>query len=138
MTDVNHAQDAPIQPYPQPPYQQAYGEQAYAPQPYAQQPYGQPYPPQAQPFAVPPTRKRRRIFLWFFLAIQALFLIWIIAGIGSASGDPSDCGSLSKETCNNAEAVGTGIGVVLVVGLWMVVDFLLGVGYAIYRLAKRP
>ncbi|MCP3423816.1 hypothetical protein [Nocardioides pinisoli] len=83
-------------------------------------------------------KKKRRIFLWFFLAVQVLFIIWIIAGIGSAGGDATDCGSLSQETCNDARDVGTGIGVALVVGLWMVVDFLLGVGYAIYRLAKRP
>lgn len=87
---------------------------------------------------VAPDKKKRRIFLWFFLAVQALFIIWIIAGISGAGGDPSDCGSLSKETCNDAEAVGTGIGVALVIGLWMVVDFLLAVGYGIYRLAKRP
>ncbi len=83
-------------------------------------------------------KKKRRIFLWFFLAIQLLFIIWIIAGLGSAGGDPEDCGSLSKSACNDAEAVGTGIGVFLIVVFWMIVDFLLGVGYAIYRLAKRP
>lgn len=87
---------------------------------------------------VQPVKKKRRLFLWFFLAVQALFIIWIIAGISGAGGDPSDCGSLSKEACNDAEAVGTGIGVALVIGLWMVVDFLLAVGYGIYRLAKRP
>jgi len=119
MTEDSGVQ-APTQPYAQPPY----------PQP----PYGQHYAP--QPPA--PARKKRRMFLWFFLAVQALFLIWIISGIAGASGDPSDCGSLSKEACNDAEAVGTGIGVFLVVVLWMVVDFLLGVGYAIYRLARRP
>lgn len=88
--------------------------------------------------AMPPVKKKRRIFLWFFLVIQALFLIWIIAGLGSSSGDATDCGSLSQEACNDAEAVGTGIGVILIIVLWMMVDFLLAVGYVIYRLAKRP
>ncbi|MCW2738620.1 hypothetical protein [Nocardioides sp.] len=83
-------------------------------------------------------KKKKRIFLWVFLAIQLLFIVWIIGGASGANGDPNDCGSLSKEACNDAEAVGTGIGVFLIVILWMVVDFFLAVGYGIYRLAKRP
>lgn len=71
-------------------------------------------------------KKKRRIFMWFFLTIQALFLIWIIGGISSAN------------PATDAEAVGTGIGVALIIGLWMAVDFLLAIGYGIYRLAKRP
>lgn len=85
-----------------------------------------------------PVKKKRRIFLWFFLAIQVLFIIWIIAGASSGSGQPDDCGTLSAETCNTASDAGTAIGVFLVIVFWMIVDFLLGVGYAIYRLAKRP
>ena len=85
-----------------------------------------------------PTKKKKRIFLWFFLAIQALFILWIVTGLGGASGNATDCGSLDQETCNAAEDIGTGLGVMMVVVFWMVVDFLLGVGYAIYRLAKRP
>lgn len=68
---------------------------------------------------------------------QALFIIWIIAGIAQASGQPSNCQGLSAQTCNNASDVGTGIGVALIIVLWMVVDFLLGVIYGVYRLAKR-
>lgn len=83
-------------------------------------------------------RRKRRIFMWVFLAVQALFLFWIIAGAHSGSGQPSDCGSLSAKTCNDASDAGTAIGVILIVGVWCVVDFLMGVGYAVYRLAKRP
>jgi hypothetical protein len=84
-------------------------------------------------------RKKKRVFLWFFLAVQAIFLVWIISGMNAASGGPTgDCGSLSKAACNDAQDIGTGIGVMLVVGLWMTVDFFLAVGYGIYRLAKRP
>jgi uncharacterized membrane protein len=96
-----------------------------------------------QPFPVStegttPVKKKKRIFLWIFLAIQLLFIIWIVAGIASAGGDPGDCGSLSKEACNDAESVGTGIGVFLIVVLWFFVDFFLAIGYGVYRLAKRP
>jgi Protein of unknown function (DUF2510) len=96
-----------------------------------------PTPPQhVQPSAAPP-KKRPRIFMWVFLAIQALFLVWIIGGIASGSGTPKHCGSLSQHACNTAANVGTGIGVALIVGLWIVVDFLLGVTYLIVRLARR-
>lgn len=85
-----------------------------------------------------PTKKKKRIFMWFFLAVQVLFIVWIVAGVGGASGDATDCGSLSQQACNDARDVGTGIGVIMIIVFWMIVDFLLAVGYGIYRLAKRP
>ncbi|GAB3991856.1 hypothetical protein [Nocardioides marmoraquaticus] len=90
-----------------------------------------------QQFESQPPKKKKRIFLWFFLAVQLLFIIWIFAGIGAA-GEATDCGTLDQETCQAASDVGTGIGVILIIGLWMIVDFFLAVGYVIYRLAKRP
>lgn len=63
----------------------------------------------------PAPRKKRRIFLWFFLAVQALFIFWITAGASTASGTPEDCGDLSAEMCNDASDVGTGIGVFLII-----------------------
>ena len=86
--------------------------------------------------AKPP--KKKRIFLWFFLAIQVLFLVWVIAGASTGSGQPTDCGNLSAQACNDTSDAGTAIGVALLIVFWCVVDFILGVGYAIYRLAKRP
>ena len=103
--------------------------------------------PPAEPQADPsmwtgPARPRRtkRVFMWVFLAIQALFLIWVISGAATAGGTPADCATsgLDLETCNAASDVGTGIGVAIIVGAWFFVDVFLGVGYAVYRLAKRP
>ena len=85
-----------------------------------------------------PPKKKRRVFIWVFLAIQVLFLVWVIAGASSAGGDATDCGTLDQESCNAAADIGTGIGVFIVIVLWCIVDFLLAVGYLIYRLAKRP
>ncbi len=82
-------------------------------------------------------RRKKRVFLWVFLAIQAAFITWLIVGSAGAGGTPADCGTLSAATCNDAEVVGAGIGLFLVVALWMITDFLVGGGYAIYRLAKR-
>lgn len=82
-------------------------------------------------------KKKRRVFLWVYAAIQALFIAWIVSGIVGAQGTPTDCGSLSAETCNAAADAGTAIGVALVVALWVVVDIIVGGSYAVYRLAKR-
>lgn len=70
--------------------------------------------------------KRHRIFMWFFLVVQLLFAAWVIAGIASGSENTTD-----------AENAGTAIGVGLLVLLWFFVDCFLGVGYAVYRLARR-
>ena len=74
-------------------------------------------------------KRKKRIFMWVFLAVQALFLIWIISAV---SADPTaDC----KGGCEDAA---TGIAVFFQIMVWCVTDFLLGVGYLIYRVAKRP
>ena len=82
-------------------------------------------------------RRKRRVFLWVFLAVQALFIIWLIVGISSASGPATDCGTLDQPSCNDAESVGTAIGAGLIIVFWAIVDFILAVTYAIYRLTKR-
>ncbi|MFI6412209.1 hypothetical protein [Streptomyces sp. NPDC050585] len=81
--------------------------------------------------------RRRRVFLWVFLAVQLLFLIWLIGGVSSGAGTPADCGTLDRETCNEAENAGTAIGAGVVILLWAAVDVILGVSYAVYRLARR-
>ncbi len=81
-------------------------------------------------------RKKRRVFLWVFLTIQALFIVWIVAAI--ASSGPSDCNGLDAQTCQDASNTGTAIGVSLVIVFWAIVDIILGISYGIYRLAKRP
>jgi hypothetical protein len=114
----------------------------------------------AQPYAYQQAaapRRKRRVFLWIFLAIQVLFIVWIIAGI--ATRNPSvasqvatycagngwqplftshaDCMTHYANGLNEASNAGKGIGLVLVIVFWCVVDFLVGGGYAVYRLAKR-
>lgn len=83
-----------------------------------------------------PQAKKRRIFLWFFLAVQVLFLIWVIGG-ASSGNDMSHCGGLSTQTCNDAQNVGKGIGVMLIVLFWFFADAFLGIVYGVYRLASR-
>lgn len=73
-----------------------------------------------------PAKKKHRVFLWFFLAVQALFVLWLIVGLSTANTG----GDAAKEA-------GTAIGAALVFGLWVGVDFILGLTYGIYRLATR-
>lgn len=139
MTQPNEAQPH----YGQPP--------AYAPQ------YGQPPAYYQPPTAAP--RKKRRVFLWVFLAIQVIFIIWIIAGVASSPAGPSaaaqaaqqcahggwvglfksqaDCQVHYAHALNDAGAAGKGIGVALIIIVWVVVDFFLGLSYGIYRLASH-
>jgi hypothetical protein len=105
-------------------------------QPWPQAPqYGQqPYPPYQ-----PPPKRRRRVFVWVFLAIQVLFVVLVIAGAASGHGAAANCHEqyLTHAQCANASETGTAIGVGLVVVLWAVVDIILGVSYGIWRLARR-
>jgi hypothetical protein len=151
----------------QPPPGQDYYPQAPNRQQYYQQQPGQGYyPPRPQqsyysPDAVQPQRppkSKRRIFLWVFLAIQALFILWLVAGIATVHTGPTqaqlaqgcynhawyplfksqaDCVKHYGGALQDAGDTGKAIGVGLIVLLWVVVDFFLGVGYGIYKLATR-
>lgn len=111
-------------------------------------------PPPAPPASRGEQRERpwyKSWFLWFFLAIQLIFIIWLAVGVGDATGTLQDCSGLSREVppdeimspydeCqieNAGTETGTAIGAGLVIGLWVAVDFILAVSYGIYRLAKR-
>ena len=88
--------------------------------------------------AAPQPKKKKRVFMWVFLAIQAIFIFWLIAGITSAGGDADTAnGVLTQQEANDAAAVGTGIGVMLVLVLWCIVDFLMLAVWAVTRLARR-
>lgn len=132
--------------YPSTPQQQTWAPRTPAapdPQPSHQAGRTQGSPPSQIPHQGPPAphrRKRRRVFFWVFLAVQILFLIWVIAGISSGSGTSDSCEGLTGDSlklCEDAGDIGTTIGVGLVVGFWVAADFILGLTYVIYRLASR-
>ncbi len=80
-----------------------------------------------------PKKRKRHVFRWVFLAIQVLFLVWIIGGAGSAVDNCAGETGQALEACEAGTAVGAGIGVFLILFLWMMVDVILGVGYFIMR-----
>ncbi|MEV8318586.1 hypothetical protein AB0Q95_30975 [Streptomyces sp. NPDC059900] len=75
--------------------------------------------------------------MWAFLALQVIFLLWAVLGARTGAGTPDDCGPLDAQTCNDAANTGTAIGVGLVIVLWAAVDIILGITYAVVRLARR-
>jgi len=113
----------------------------------------------AAPAHIAPPKRKRRVFLWIFLAIQAIFIAWIVAGSFSHPAGPTatqqaaqqcanggwnyifksyaDCVQHYGHALNDASNTGKGIGIALVVILWTVVDVILGISYGVYRLATR-
>jgi hypothetical protein len=101
--------------------------------------------------------KRHRVFLWVFLAVQVVFIIWLIVGSTGRTSPTTaqvahfcgrgawqgvfssyaDCVKHGAVGLTDAANLGKGIGLALVVIIWLVVDFLLATTYGIYRLAKR-
>lgn len=78
-----------------------------------------------------------RIFTYVILAINLIFLIWVIAGANSGNGQPTDCNGLDAQTCNDAQNAGTAIGVGLIIVLWAIVDLILGVLWLITNRKTR-
>lgn len=72
-----------------------------------------------------------KIVLWGFILFNILMLLWVIGGINAAS-------EISKAYTTEAEragaAIGTGIGVTMLLGLWVFGDIILG----IFAILTRP
>ena len=87
-------------------------------------------------------KKKKRIFMWFFLAVQALFILWLVVGLTTA--DPAaQCATevfneyYTKEDCMLAAEAGTGIGAGLIFVFWLIVNTLLLMVWAVTKLARR-
>jgi hypothetical protein len=112
----------------------------------------------AQPATdAPNTRKPRRVFMWFFLAIQLLFVAWVVSGIMSHTGastadvnagclhgawqglfkSQADCLVHYRAGLNQAASAGTAIGVGIVIVFWAIVDIILGIGRLVVLTARN-
>lgn len=87
-----------------------------------QAPYGQ--------YSRPPEKVKKgwRKLTWFILAVQALFIIWLIVGLNDASHQTAKqcAGQQATRLCHDASNAGSAIGAALVIGLWVAVDIILG------------
>lgn len=77
----------------------------------------------------PDQKRRHRIFPWIFLAVQILFLVWVIWAANSVSSCPPQ----EQGACE----VGTTIGTGLVIALWVAVDIILALTYLVFRAFRR-
>jgi hypothetical protein len=108
----------------------------------------------------PPTaRRRHRVFWTIYLALQILFLVWIIVGVASQANTGAEAHTEAVNYCqsswsglypsygncvtdygnllNAASDAGKGIGAGLIIGLWVAADVIVGGSYIVYRLATR-
>jgi len=79
----------------------------------------------------------RRKATWALLIWTVLMALWIAGGISSASGDATNCGSLSQDACNAARGVGAGIGVIALFILWFLGFVVLGLIALLTRPPRR-
>ena len=109
------------------------------------------------PTRLPKPKRQRRIFLWLFLAVQALFILLIVVTASGHTGpshkeladacynhnwwplfkSQSDCVSNYGKMLNDAGTVGKGIGTAFIIVFWCIVDIILGISYGVYKLATR-
>ena len=93
------------------------------------------YQPQPQ-MPAQPAKKKHHIFRWFFLALQALFILWIVTG-ANATKHGTNCGTLSQTTCDQAAHVGGGIGIALIIIVWFIVDVVVLLARMAVLLSRR-
>jgi hypothetical protein len=80
---------------------------------------------------------RFRVFTWIILAINVLFLIWIIGGTSSAADNCDGKVGDALSACQAGTAIGAGIGAAMIIGLWVAVDIILGIIWLITRPKTR-
>jgi len=71
-----------------------------------------------------------KIIKWSFILFNILMLIWIIGGVGSAT-DGMDAMSGAEQA---GAAIGTGLGAMMLIGIWIAGDIILG----LFVLFTRP
>lgn len=75
--------------------------------------------------------------MWLFLLVQVIFIIWIITGIATSSSPDCSNSGLDVQSCKDAAATGTAIGVGLIIGFWAVVDVILGMIWLVVHFARK-
>lgn len=103
---------------------------------------------------------RRHLFLYFFLAVQVLFLAWIIAGLGATSGSGAEAHAQAVRDCagdgwkylyksytdcvtrlgndySTASDAGKSVGAGLIIGLWIAFDVVILLVRVVVLLSRR-
>lgn len=86
----------------------------------------------------PPGRKRR-VFPWVFLAIQAVFAAGLVAAARHAATAACPHDPIPGWQCGSAREAGAAVGAGVALLAWAAVDMILAAGYLVWRLARyRP
>lgn len=72
-----------------------------------------------------------KIFKWAFVLFNILMLIWIVGGVG---GNMDTINNGATEAHRAGAAIGTGIGAMMLLTLWVIGDIILG----LFVLFTRP
>lgn len=70
---------------------------------------------------------------WVFVAVQVLFVAWIVAGVGGAAESCDGLRGAELEACQAGTAIGATLGVGVVLALWVMVDIILGITWLVTR-----
>ena len=77
-----------------------------------------------------------RKMTWVVLLWNLAMIVWIIGGLASAHNG-QNCQGLSSQVCNDAANVGAGLGVALIVMVWIAGDIILGILWLVTNRKKR-
>ena len=81
--------------------------------------------------------RKLRPLSWVIIFINALFLWWVIAGVGSVAESCTGMTGDDLTACEAGTAIGAGIGAVMILFLWMVVDVILLVIFLVTKKKAR-
>lgn len=68
-----------------------------------------------------------RFFTWVILVVQALFILWMAYALFSTSDDCTGLSGNLADACKAGAAIGLGVGFVVILFVWSLVDIILGV-----------
>lgn len=78
-------------------------------------------------------RPHWRVMTWVVLVFNVVALAWVIASAASV-GNPNHCvAGQAGELCRSATSAGTGIGVGILIALWIAGDIVLGLLWLVTR-----
>lgn len=74
-----------------------------------------------------------KIIKWTFIVFNLLMLLWMIVGVGGASKQVAEA---TTEAEKAGGAIGTGLGAMMIIFLWVAGDVILGIFVLLTRAKK--
>jgi hypothetical protein len=74
-----------------------------------------------------------KLIKWTFIGFNLLMLLWMVVGVGGASKQVAEAGSDAAQT---GAAIGTGLGAMMIIFIWVAGDVILGIFVLLTRAKK--